>query len=366
MTKYPGIKTKILKDGSKNIMVRFKYNSKIYPIKNFTKLYGCKSEKQAFEKLQEVKVDISRGVDPFETRGMTLNDIFYDRLNKFKESGEWRKISCENYTYFYNKHIKNKIGSKKIEKITYDNVNDIIYSFNVNQKSSRNLVIALLKPIFNEEMEKGNINKNILSNMKTFSIPIRENISDRVENECKIEIIRELYTNIENYELKKKKERLSQVKAFLYLVIMTSKRHGEILQLKKENCDLKNMKITSPKENTKNKSTSQFPIPEECLDYIKNCESGILFNDIKRGSIADLFQNLIRLTKIEVKENKRISLHDMRRLMLTIMIKDLKIDSLIADFCLDHKPKGVIKHYLEFNYDDKKNAYNKYWELIRK
>ena len=51
--------------------------------------------------------------------------------------------------------------------------------------------------------------------------------------------------------------------------------------------------------------------------------------------------------------------------MLSVMIRDLHIDSRLADYCLDHKQMGVIKHYLEFNYNDKLNSYNKYWNLLR-
>ncbi len=62
---YIGITTKVSKNGLKSIFARFKHNSKTYPIKNFTKLFGCKTEKQAFDKLQEVKLLISQGKDPF-------------------------------------------------------------------------------------------------------------------------------------------------------------------------------------------------------------------------------------------------------------------------------------------------------------
>jgi len=50
--KYPGITTTILKNGSKNIYVRFKYKSKNYNKLNFTKLFGITSEKKAFSELE--------------------------------------------------------------------------------------------------------------------------------------------------------------------------------------------------------------------------------------------------------------------------------------------------------------------------
>ena len=47
------------------------------------------------------------------------------------------------------------------------------------------------------------------------------------------------------------------------------------------------------------------------------------------------------------------------------MIKDLKIDSVLADSCLNHKQRGVINHYLSFTYKDTSDAYERYWKLIR-
>ena len=55
---YSGINKKVMNDGSVNILVRFKYKNISYNNKNFTKLFGCKTEKQANDKLQEIKVDI--------------------------------------------------------------------------------------------------------------------------------------------------------------------------------------------------------------------------------------------------------------------------------------------------------------------
>ncbi len=78
-----------------------------------------------------------------------------------------------------------------------------------------------------------------------------------------------------------------------------------------------------------------------------------------------MFQRLLKLAGVEVFNGKRISPHDMRRLLLSIMIRDLHIDSVLADSCLSHKQRGVINHYLSFEYKDIKSAYHKYWELIR-
>ena len=362
MSKYQGITEKILKDGSKNIMVRFKHQSVTYPVKNFTKLFGCKTQKQGFEKLQEIKLLISKGQNPFNPTFEDLNSLFYKKLEEYKNKGKWSYHTCRNNIYFYNKHIKNQIGYKKIEKIRYEDIKKIIDNFGNNQNSSKNYVTSLLNPIFKEQVKKGNIIFNEVDKIDKVKIPVREKLEFRT-NTKEINIIKELYNNIKNYNFKTTIN-LEEIKTFFYLTILTSHRWGEILQLKKSNCYLEHMKIISPKEITKTKVEYHFPLPIECFEYIKNCKTENLFT-IKRGSVYLLFQNLLSLTKIEIYKNKRLSLHDTRKLMMSIMIKELNIDSRLVDFCLEHKQTGVIKHYLEFNYDDKEKSYKKYWELIR-
>lgn len=58
-------------------------------------------------------------------------------------------------------------------------------------------------------------------------------------------------------------------------------------------------------------------------------------------------------------------MHDTRRLMTSIMVSKLNIDSRLADYCLEHKEQKTIKHYLEFTYEDKVRAYKKYWNYVR-
>ena len=364
MSKFQGITTKVLKDGSKNIMVRFKHLSITYPIKNFTKLFGCKTQKQAFDKLQEIKSYISKGQNPFEINFNKddLNSLFYEKLEKYRENKKWSYHTCRNNLYFYNKHIKNEIGHKKISKIKYEDILKIVEKFGNNSNSSINYVLSLLNPIFKEQVKKGNIYINEVDKIDKVKTPIRERLELRT-NTKELEIIKELYTNIKNYDFRTNVN-IEEIKNFFYLTILTSHRWGEILQLRKSDCYLKQMKIISPKTITKTKIDYHFPLPLECVEYIKNCKTENLFT-IKRGTIYGIFQNLLSLTNVEIYKNKKISLHDTRKMMMSIMIKELHLDSLLVDYCLEHKQDGTIKHYLEFNYDDKEKSYKKYWDLIR-
>ena len=164
--------------------VRFKYQSKTYPIKNFIKIYGCKNVTQTKNKLAEIKHLISSGKNPFIKTNSTINDLWLERIERKNNNQEWSENTSTNYNYYSNTNIKPIIGHNK-------------------------------------------------------------------------------------------------------------------------------------------------------------------------------------MTNIKIYEGKRVSIHDTRRLMLSIMITECGIDSVLADKCLSHKQKGVIEHYLSFTYKDIKKSYKKYWKKVR-
>lgn len=357
------ITTKILKNGTKNYYVRFMFQGREYPVKNFTKLYGCKTEKKTFEKLQEVKLLISQGKNPFISTMNTLNDIFDARLQQKVANGDWTHSTPTNYTYFYNAYIRKSIGHKKIEKITYNDLLKIQNSMTNVANSTKNTLKMILRPIFVEQIKLGTIYENHIDKLETYNMPVKESLELRTD-EKHLDIVKKLYKAIPLYKTKSDKQAL-EIHTFLYLTVFTAHRFGELLKLTKEDCYTEKEMIISPKTITKTKEDYKFPIPKECLEYINSIESGLLFPTVKRGSLYQIFQRVVVLANIELYKNKRISLHDTRRFMLTIMIRNLGIDSMLADTCLNHKQRGTINHYLAFVYDDIKEAYNKYWELIR-
>jgi len=361
---YPGIAKKAMKNGTVNIMVTFKYLSKRYPVKNFTKLFGCKTEKQAYEKLQEVKLEISKGKDPFITTRDTLNDLYEERKKINLENKTWKSRTVESYDYFYNRYVRKTIGYKKLSKITYEDLRRL-YDVEMAhvENSTKNQFKRIVRPIFTDEIKKGNIHTNIIDTIETYKMPVREKLELRTD-EKNIDIVRKLYNAIPEYEALAYNQKI-EFRNFLMLAVMTAHRHGELRQLTIDDCYLDKRMIIAPKSITKTKEDYRYPIPEEVIPYLTTIESGLIFPTLKKGSVYQIFQRLIKLADIETFNGKRISLHDMRRLLLSIMIRDLKIDSVLADTCLNHKQRGVINHYLSFNYEDISSAYGQYWEYIR-
>lgn len=361
---YPGIRIKTLNDGSKSVYVLFKYLGKRYPEKNFTKLFGCNTEKQAYTKLQEIKLEISKGKDPFTLTKDTLNDLYEERKQVQTKNGGWKPRTAESYDYFYNRYVRNTIGYKKLAKITYEDLRNLYDKKMTNiENSTKNQFKRIVRPIFLEELKKKNIYENVIDQLETYKMPVRENLELRTD-EKNIDIVRKLYEVAFKYEALAYKQK-EEWKNYLMLLVMSGHRHGELRLLTIDDCYIDKKMIIAPKTITKTKEDYRYPMPDEIIPYLKTVKSGLIFPTIKKGSVDMVFQRLLNLADISIFNGKRISPHDMRRLLLTIMIRDLKIDSLLADTCLNHKQKGTIKHYISFTYEDIESAYHKYWEYVR-
>ncbi len=50
--------------------------------------------------------------------------------------------------------------------------------------------------------------------------------------------------------------------------------------------------------------------------------------------------------------------------MMNIMIRDCNVDSIIADYCLEHQQDGSKSYYLDPSYEDKVEAFEKFWNKI--
>ncbi len=362
-----GITEKKMKNGKTAIMVRFKYDGTTYPIKNFTKLFGCNTRTGARDKLAECKIMLSKGENPFIINPDTLTAIWEQRIADKRKTGEWNELTIQNYNYYYYRHIDKVIGKKKLHRISYPDLEKVIKNMSDKQGGTKNRLKKLLYPIFDDAKKIGLVHKNIALELKSHKIGNNKNIKLRTENK-NLELARALYKQIPTYRAHCKEQR-EEFRMFLYMIVLTAHRIGELLLLTKEMVVEKHKKIISSRRITKTKEEYHFPIPDECLDYISNIETGLLFPTLKRGSIYNIFQRLVdkivQHENIEFNNNKTISPHDMRRIMLNIMIINCEIDGFLADSCLSHKQSGSTKHYVGFEDEHIRGAYEKYWNKLR-
>jgi integrase len=244
--KKDNITIKTLKNGTKNYYVRFMFQGKEYPVKNFTKLYGCKTKKTTLSKLEEIKIDISKGRNPFVLTKETLNELYDERKKISLKNGTWRPRTVESYDYFYNKYIRNTIGYKKLSKITYEDLRKI-YDVEMAhvENSTKNQFKRIVRPIFIEEMKNGRIHTNVVDMIETYNMPVREKLELRTF-ENNLDIVSKLYNAVPKYEALSYNQK-EEMRAYLMMIVMTAHRHGELRQLTIEDCYLDRKMIIAPK-----------------------------------------------------------------------------------------------------------------------
>lgn len=365
---YKGITTK-----NGQIYVRFKYLNVTYPIKNFTKLYGCTTESSAYKKLQEVKVLLSNNEDVYGKRGDTLSEYFYANLEENVKNGKWRPLTVKNYTYFFetvinneDKHdpySKNAIGHLNINKITLEHLEKIEKSISHSKNSWKGRLKQILSPLFITAKKNKVISENIVLDLKSFSGGEREKISNRAID-TKLVIVRKLYKAIQEYETRERVQ-IKQTQMFFLLVLMTAHRYGELLKLTKEDVIMEEKWLVSEEEIVKTKEKCIYPFPNELYEYFESIESGLLFPNLKHGSMYTTFRRIVKKSGIRLHKNSSISIHDTRSLMMSLMIEECEVDPTLADVCLEHSQKGSKAHYTDYTVHHKIKPYNKYWDLIR-
>lgn len=360
-TKYNGVSTKIGENGQRAILVRFQHLGTRYPVKNFTTIFGVKTEKQAYDKLQEIKVLISQGQDPFSSSSNTLDEVWDKWVVKKSSAKEWSDITTSNSKYFYNAYIKKSIGHKRINKITYIDLMDIIDSMQ-KENGTKNTLKRLLKPLFDDQIKKGNLQENVINKISTLKEPPSKQPLSKRTSEKPLDILRKLYKAIPEYN---KTYKSIAIKAIMHMCLFTAHRTGELRKIKRRDINLNTMRVISPSSITKTKVDYHYPLPPELKSYVEALENEDIVFPISRGSMSAIFDRWLDIAKIELFDGKRLSWHDFRRMMVTVMVTDCKIDSMLADACLEHSPEGVKKHYFHFTYEDKCNAYQQYWDKIK-
>jgi integrase len=319
-------------------MVRFQFQGTIYPVKNFTKLYGCKRETQAYNKLQEIKLLISQGKNPFsqDTFNLTLNSVWKEWFNRKITNGDWGKTVQRNYTYYYNAYIKPVLGLKRIDRIKYADAVKILDSLAGKGFDQQNTLKKLMKPMFDHHIKLGHIEINVFDKIDKVKDKNKGSkaILELRTDEKPLDIVKKLYKAIPEYEFGPKSK---SIQILLYLTLLTGHRVGEVNDTKRKDILLKERKVIAPAEITKTNIDYHYPLPEEVVDYIKDMDPDDKLVTTSKNSHTSIFRRWIKKAGVSTHNGKHLSFNDLRRLVASVMVMECGIDSALADATLEHK-----------------------------
>ncbi len=369
-TSKTNIYTKETKNGDIHYFMRLKVQNRLLPFKNLTLAFNINSLNKAYEKMKELRTQYRNGIDPFKKiftyKELILNNIWDKKIEEVKKNNVWRATTLNGYVRFYERFLRDTLGKKSILDITKKDVEDFRDLTLMNYGSTyKKRLLLILNSIIEDYVDKKVIEKNFIQEIKVEKVVKKKPISQRAQDTSKkfshIEIAQTLYHAIDNYEAQWEHQR-EEIKIFLYFLLMTSHRYGEIMQLKYKDINLELNLVKANEKITKSKREYVYPYPQECHDFfVKNYKKDeLIFTSFSYKSIDQIFKRLVRISNVSVK----LSAHDTRSLLLN-SLGELGIDILKASNCLEHSITGVLKHYADITFYDKVQFFYKYWETIR-
>lgn len=359
-TKYAGIKELEMLDGTINYIAVFSHNGTRYGERNLTKLYGSKNAKEAFTKLSEIKIELSRGNDIFSTKSNTILSLMTEYLKKRNDA---YRINC---TATYKKHIDKPIGHLNIDNVTKDhlikirtNMEELGLSPNTIRKAK-----TILSPIFKEAFTDRITQRNILESIKFGEDRPKPPLVDRVA-EPLIDAIKKIYNAALN-------EEADHSMAFL-ISIMCARRIGEILEITYEDIvdGIVNVRAGTTKSYKKLHSDAiaeKFPLPKEVLDII-GTGSGKVFKYSRRiymDKYAEMIDTKCKLSLKALAIDYPIRTHDNRNFIISIQSRKYGMD-FVGAACLSHsnRTSNMNARYHSIELDDIIEVYKDYWEKLR-
>jgi len=355
-TKYTSIYSLENNNGSTSFYALIKRNGTQYGSRNMTKLFGCYTAKQAHDKLLEIHQILDKGEDPFSIRSSKLDDLFY-------AYNSTRNEPYKNTTKLqYDKWVKERIGYKKIDKITLEDLESIMLDIDnaKNQPSTKLAIKALLQPIFKEQYEKKNLTRNVLISLKIKAPRKKVILNTTIEGMNKT--AKSVFSIMKEVPLNEGNSRL-----LFLLSVMTARRIGELEKLEYSDIDLEKKLIKPRPETTKTKKDDNhfynYPIPLEAIELLDTNGKGKIFTN-HPASYTKQYKKIIADSKIEDDAEYKITSHTNRHFFQSIMSQHFDKD-FVGEVALSHKSNNMNLTYMTYTNERILELYEAYWEILR-
>ena len=335
-----------------------------YQKKNFSKLFGCTTAKQASDTLEEVKTELRKGNDPFSrANGLKVKDIVLKSIRDRKSDKDNTRYK-KSLTSFYNLYIHPVIGHLKLDKVNDNHVKKILESIDDLSKTRKLSLNVLMFKIFEDEFRKGNIRSNPFYNLDYGTHNPKASFDIRL-NEPMEEVAKKLYRAVLEFP--------SKHKLILMMSIMLARRMGELHALKCSHIKQYTngeYYVLATKDITKTGIEEKYPLPQEVIELLpsdilnKEYENEALFPFCYSG-IYGKWNQLLKDANIELNSGHKLTSHDNRYLFLSILSAH-GIDSDLVDRCLSHNNvKNIKQIYLDVGYEKRKEIFETWWGFLR-
>jgi integrase len=359
----PGLGVRVSTAGRRSfvLMYRFDGRSRMITLGKYPVLILTDARAKAFEAMGKVK----RGTDPgfeltsgkkAERDALTVRDLVDSYMNNHakRKKRSWRE---DERVLF--KDIVPRWGRRKAKSITRLDVVNLLDEIRDRSEVKggkgvqANRTLEIIRKMFNFA-----IGRSIIEHSPCLVIerPVKENRRDRVLSEDEIKIF---WNNINKSGME------TRTRLVLQLQLVTMQRKGELVQIEKNDLDLKSRWWTQPKEKVKNNQAHRVWLTDIAIEIIKKAmelseDSRWLFpgrvkdknitpqaidHALRKVQINDKKRNLVDVFKIP-----RFTPHDLRRTGAT-HATGAGVSRFIIGKVLNHVDQSVTSRYDLHEYD---------------
>lgn len=296
--------------------------------------------KKAYDAMQEFITIKTEELSITVDIGSTVNQYF-DILYKNKEgSREWNQQRLYRNKLFYDKYIKDTIGTKAVRDIAATDLSKFNMTLDHLSQRSKKVAYELLVPVFNLAIEDDLIK---VSPIKKSHIPKRNQLSEKRIVTDAVTKYRAVHKAILDVFSDNPHHRA------LFLFGFHGRRLNEVVTLQWEDIDLTNANYVVRGENSKVDADMQFSLPMDVSEALSH------FNDTK----GDVF-NVKRVETLYGKIRKasgvdEFSFHWMRNLAVSAL-SSMGVEATHLSAMLGHTDAGTLRKYLSLQREQSTSA----------
>jgi integrase len=296
--------------------------------------------KKAYDAMQEFITIKTEELSITVDIGSTVNQYF-DILYMNKEgSREWNKQRLYRNKLFYDKYIKDTIGTKAIRDIAAVDLSRFNITLDHLAQRSKKVAYELLVPVFNLAIEDDLIK---LSPIKKSHIPKRNQLSEKRIVTDAVTKYRAVHKAILDVFSDNPHHRA------LFLFGFHGRRLNEVVTLQWDDIDITNANYVVRGENSKVDADMQFSLPmdvSEALSHFRDTK-GNVFN-VKR--VETLYGKIRTASKVE-----EFSFHWMRNLAVSAL-SSMGVEATHLSAMLGHTDAGTLRKYLSLQREQSTSA----------
>lgn len=228
----------------------------------------------AYEKRTELINKIKNG-ESIRANEDPIFDKFFNEYINTRECGKsLSHTKIKSYKSFYDVHVSDTIKRKKLKQITKDDFQKIIDKLVSEdyKPSYLQTIRSCFNPIFKDAVEKGIIEKNIISSLK---FP---------------EYDKNRYFNLDAQKAKALYKAILEIPdnqyRAMFLFLLRGRRPNEVLTMQWQNIDFKSKRYTITDSQSKIKRTLTFILDDELIEalgHLKAQNDGLVFKNEKTG-----------------------------------------------------------------------------------